>query len=141
MLKKIKNILLGFCLITTMMISCVFDPGETRKIKIYNNTSKTVYVFESRENAYEGHYIFYDSIQIKNNNKLNAFTTHQIWSAQPWKYYIENSKDSLLHIFIVSEDCVRKYGFKKIFKDTIYTRVYEFKYKDLKKNKWQIKYE
>lgn len=57
-----------------------------------------------------------------------------------WDSYFNGIKDGRARLYIVSKDSVEKYGWSRVFKDTIYVKKYALTLAELEKIDWEITY-
>lgn len=126
-------------LISLLFTSCL-EHIDTRKIKIVNQTNKSIYVFDSQNDTFTEPYINYSLDTLLKYEKSDMKNPFYMRNVIGWNSYIEDSKEGKMRIFLVVQDSVDKYGMKEILQKNIYTKVYKVNLQDLKDCHWEITY-
>ena len=137
-----------FPIVVLIVNSCVLDrKPDPNDLMIRNNSDSKIYVFSSSDDSYG---FITDNQNIPRDTYDSAFVEYSILAkdsnimlSRPdrWDQFSDKkSNNNRLRIFIVTEDSVKKYGLKKIFKDNIYTRLYYLSKEDLDKIGWRFNY-
>ncbi len=134
---KIKTYFLLSSLIL-LIVGC--DYYDDRLI-INNKTATNIYVAFSKDTV----------INIGENNTfmipdyfVKAFTKKNIvepGSKKAWEFFAEKSLNKQLHIFILTEDTLKKYDASTIIKKRKYERRIDVGVKELEAKKWEVLYE
>ena len=139
-MKTIKILIANLVLIA--LNSCLDISHDTRNIKIYNKSNSVVYCFDSDSDSFTYPYLDYKKSGIEDLNKIKI-DSFIIYPENPknWDDYIKSAKNVKVRLFFISKDSIDKYGWDKVLKNNIYTKVYKFDILDLKKSNWEITYD
>jgi hypothetical protein len=145
-MKLSKIIILS--IVVMIVNSCVLDrKPDANDLMIRNDSDSKIYVFSSSDDSYG---FITDNQNKPRDTYDSAFVEYSISAkdsnimlSRPdrWDQFSDKkSNKNRLRIFIVTEDSVKKYGLKKIFKENIYTRLYYLSKEDLDKIGWRLYY-
>ncbi len=130
-----------FYMLLLLSLGCM-DEFEKRDILIKNNSDKVIYPLISKNESLRDPYITYNDTLIENFFGINTFSKGKIKDKpRNWDSYIAQSSEQKLHLFIISSDSVRKYGWREVLNKRTYTKYYKLNIKDLDSLKWQINFE
>lgn len=150
-MKKTK---LYFLLLIAAVSTSCFDSYDSQRITVLNKSSDTIYSIVSPNDDMlgSGFYEEYskgdDYIYTKNDSTF-MFRFSEIYPGSEvenhdaprfWKDYFDSATDEKIRVFIVSKDSVNNYGWKKVFKEQLYTKKYKFSKKDLDESQWKVEY-
>ena len=125
----------------TLIVSCM-DYYDSEQLSISNKSKSTIFSIISpndniagssfySENAY--HTFHFEP--IKPNQKIENHDR-----PRDWKSYFEKIPDKKIRIFIVEQDSVVKYGWKKIFEKQLFSKKYMLLLSELEKNHWEVQF-
>lgn len=150
-----KNILIPIMAIL-LLSNCIYDPPE-RKIRIYNNTDSTIYVYWSCSDSitYKNPLNLFNiynlgdltniygrpkSISVSHPRyRLNAYSWGSI-SGTGQKDLLESCLNKKIRIFYISEEIMRTNSWDKIVSGQLYIRKEIFGIEDLEPYDWTIEY-
>jgi hypothetical protein len=127
---------------------------DTRDLAVYNKSRRSIYSICSKTDDMFGsgwydEFKWREEQRDKKKNKRFRFVFEEILPntkvenndvPQTWDSYFDKIPDKKLRVFIVTKDSVDKYGWYRIFKDTIYNKKYLLTLEDLDKQNWEIIY-
>ena len=151
MINQVKNV---FTFSLFLILTSCMDRIDNRYLKIYNNSNKAIYniispndsmnVFQYNDDfVFKGNYIY----SKEGNIKMFVFFgikpyTKMDSNDRPknWDLYFESIEDKKMRLFIVNKDSVDKYGWKTIFRKSIYNKKYYLTLENLDNMKWEFEY-
>jgi hypothetical protein len=111
------------------------------RLVIINESPNNIYVTFSNDTILSlgenKTFIFEDNL-IAANSKKNILL---IGSKNAWQFFVDKSLNKQLHVFILSEDTLKKYETSTIIKMKKYERRIDIGIEDLKAKNWEIIYE
>ena len=128
-----------FVLLLCMNYSCM-DRIDRRKLYIENKSLSPIYCSFSMNDRFRQFYrehlnTGFDSFRIDS-------TGYMYDKPREWNSYIKHdSEDNHIRIFIVSQGLVDSFGWGKIMKENIYSKVYKLNMDSIEARKWTIVYE
>jgi len=119
------------------------DKVETRKIEIINKSKSAVYCFIATSDSFTKPYISYPQSSFDELNKVNSNSFIYIYSKErSWESFIDlECYKGKLRLFIVPQDSVDKYGWKKVLEKSVYSKGYNLSISDLNNCEWKIIYD
>ncbi len=142
-MKKVLIFLILVIILILLLISLFFtDKIDKRQVNIVNKTDDTIFCFNAIHHAFDNVYNMYKDYDFDRKfmvvgDSSSVFYDHP----RDWNTAFNYSLDGKLRFFIISKDSVNKYGWEKVSKDTIFTKVYLLDIHDLDSLNWTIVYD
>ncbi len=134
-----KNILKPIYYLSALFF-CGCDYFDDR-LKVSNNSSNNIYVSFSIDTVLslgENKTFMFDENLILAKSKKNILL---MGSKKAWEFFAEKSLNKQLHIFILSEDTLKKHEVNTIINMKKYQRRIDIGVKELEATNWEVLYE
>jgi len=131
-------------LMLLLLSGCMYDKIDSREIKVFNNSNRTVFCIISTNDSVNGMAGFGFPSQYNNTYHFHPILPGTV--SEPnhkprfWESLEERSESKKMRLFIIDNDSVLKYGWEKIMGNNIYTKKYTVSINDLDKTNWKIEY-
>lgn len=129
-----------YCISSITLLLCGCDYFDDR-LKISNKSSSNIYVSFSNDTVLslgENNTFMFEDNLILANSKKNILL---MGSKKSWEFFAEKSLNKKLHIFILTQDTLKKYEVSTIIKMKKYERRIDIGVKELEAKNWEILYE
>jgi hypothetical protein len=138
-----------YVLLIILFSSCTYDPPlpQNEKFKITNTSEQDIFCYPVLEDSLDDLPLVLNNETRKSNKFLFQVldipikNSKSLSGVSSWEGFIDqNSRDSLIRLFIFSKALVKEYGWKDIISTGKYTKKYIFNEHELNKNDWKITY-
>lgn len=130
-----------FILLSVLLISLIGCDYYDDRLVINNKKSTNIYVYFSKDTTIsiiENKTFIISDYFIKSNNKRNII---KMGSKSAWEFLINSSISNQLHVFVFSEDTLKKYDSNTIIKLKKYEDRIDVNFSELVYMNWEIVYE
>lgn len=143
-----KKVIVIF-LINFVCYGCSYDPGlpQNEKFKVINNSEQDIFCYPVLNDSFDDIPLIINNETRKSDKflfqilEIPAKRSKILKGVSGWDGFIsENSKDSLIRLFIFSKAFVKEYGWKDIVSTGKYTKKYILNENDLEKINWEVIY-
>jgi hypothetical protein len=115
------------------------DRIEVRDIKISNHSNHIIYYSISKSDSIE---VIYDNESMHYYDRVFPGKSENVANKpRSWDVFSELCDEQKIHIIIISNDTVEKYGWKKVCKENLIDTVIKVGLIDLDRSNWKIKYD
>ena len=144
-----RKAVLIFLIISIVCYGCFYDPplSQNEKFKIINDSGQDIFCYAALDDSLDEIPLILNNETRKSEKflfqilEIPAKRVKSLNGVSGWEDFInQNSKDSLIRIFIFSKMLVKESGWKNIVSTGKYSKKYVFDENKLKKNNWEIIY-